>query len=162
MTLVIILAIALVLFGLSFITKRRFGVLGLGLAAGALLAQSWSSDLAQILAVRQISFEPLSPSVTATVALTVIPALLLLIAGPKYADKRYAFIGSICFAILGTLLLLGPLTIDLLPLSGDMKSVLDFLAEWQDLLIAGGIVLAIVDMLHANGSKSHSKKSGKH
>ena len=37
MTLIVILVIAIALFGLAFATKRRFGVLGLALAAGVLI-----------------------------------------------------------------------------------------------------------------------------
>ena len=162
MTLVIIVAIALALFGLAFVTKRRFGVLGLGLAGGAVLSQSWGREIGQIFENQQLPVEPLSYFVAATVAPINIPPLLRLIAGPKYTDKKYALIGSICFALLGTLLLIGPLTMDLPPLSGEMKTSLDFIAQWENLLIACGIALAIVDMLHANSSKSHGKKFGKH
>ena len=45
MALVIILGIAVVLFILAFLTKRRFGVLGLGLAAGVVLSQLWAVTL---------------------------------------------------------------------------------------------------------------------
>jgi len=158
MTLVITIAIALVLFGLAFVTKRRFGVLGLGLAAGAVLAQSWSSDLARVLTAQHVPVDPLSAPAAATIVLTMVPALLLLIAGPKYTVRRYAFMGALLFAILGTSLLLGPLTTALPIMDGGVKPAFDLMAEWQNLLIASGIALAIVDMLHANSSKPHGKK----
>lgn len=162
MTLVIIIGIFLALFALALVTKRRFGVLGLGLAAGAVLAQNWSREVGQVLEAQQIPVEPLSYWVAATIALIITPPLLLLIAGPVYTDRKYALAGAVCFALLGTLLLMGPITSDLPIIDGDVKSVFDFIASWQNLLIAGGLALAIIDMLLANGSKHHSKKSDKH
>lgn len=162
MTLVILAAIALVLFILAFLTKRRFGVLGLGLAAGAVLSQAWGRELGFAMAANQIPVGPLSYTTAATVALILIPALLLLIAGPKYAKRGYAVIGAVLFALLGTLLLIAPLLMDLPTTDATIESVLDFVAKWQNVLIAGGIALAIVDTLHAQGAKFPGKKHSKH
>jgi hypothetical protein len=162
MTLVIIVAIALALFSLAFITKRRFGVLGLGLAAGAVLAEEWSRDVGRFLEATDSPVEPLSVTTAATVILILVPALLLLIGGPKYAERRGALIGSLLFALLGTMLLIGPLTTDLPTMDGGVKPALDFVAKWQNLLIAGGIAIAIVDMLSAHGPKLSGRGKSKH
>ena len=46
MNVVIVVSIILVaLFALAFFTKRRFGVLGLALAAGAMLSELWAAEL---------------------------------------------------------------------------------------------------------------------
>ena len=162
MTLVIIVAIALALFGLAFVTKRRFGVLGLGLAAGAILAQSWSREAAHWLSDNHIPVQPLSHFTASTLLLILLPALLLLIGGPKYTERKYAIIGSACFALLGTMLLIGPLTTDLPTADSSIHVALVFIARWQNVLIAVGIALAIIDMLLAHGPKLPRRKHSKH
>lgn len=162
MTLVIIIAIALALFGLAFVTKRRFGVLGLGLSAGAILAQSWSREVARWLENGHIPVQPLSHFTASTLLLILLPALLLLIGGPKYTERKYAIIGSVCFALLGTMLLIAPLTTDLPTADRGVRSALDFIAKWQNVLIAGGIALAIVDTLLTHGPKLPGRKKSKH
>lgn len=162
MTLVIIVVIILALFGLAFVTKRRFGVLGLGLAAGAILAQSWGREVAHWLESSHVPVQPLSYFTAATVLLILLPPLLLLIGGPKYNERKYAIIGSACFALLGTMLLIGPLTTDLPMADNNIRSVLVFVARWQNVLIACGIALAIIDTLLAHGPKLPGRKHSKH
>lgn len=162
MTLVIIIAIVFALFGLAFVTKRRFGVLGLGLSAGAILAQSWSREVAHWLQSTNVPVAPLSYMTAATILLILLPALLLLIGGPKYTDRKFAIIGAVCFALLGTMLLIGPLTTDLPMTDNSIRSALNFIAKWQNVLVAGGIALAVADTLHANGPKFSGHKKSKH
>lgn len=162
MTLVIIIAIALALFGLAFVTRRRFGVLGLGLAAGAILAQNWSREVARWLEDGHIPIQPLSHFTAATLILILLPPLLLLISGPKYSERKYAIIGSICFALLGTMLLIGPLTTDLPTTDSSIRSALISVARWQNVLIAVGIALAIIDTLLMHAPKFPSRKHSKH
>lgn len=162
MTLVIIFAIALALFGLAFVTKRRFGVLGLGLAAGTILAQGWGREVAQWLQGSHVPVQPLSHFTAASVLLILLPPLLLLIGGPKYNERKYAIIGAVCFGLLGTMLLLGPLTTDLPTLDTNIRSVLVFIARWQNVLIAVGIALAIIDTLLTHGPKFPGRKHSKH
>jgi len=162
MTIVILVAILLALFALAFVTKRRFGVLGLGLAAGVVLQQLLGSGLADILESRNVPIEPLSYNTAAQVFLILAPALILLIGGPKYHDNKGAVIGSLLFAFLATLFVLGPLTKDLPTLDANVKVVLDFIAQWQNILVAGGVAIAVVDMFLAHGPKLPSKGHNKH
>lgn len=159
MTLVIIVGIALVLFGLAFGTKRRFGVLGLGLAAGVLLAQNAFGPVAEFFKDYVVPVGPLSYDTAAIVFLTLLPALLLLIGGPKYASKKAAILGSVAFALLGTLLILGPLTTELPTLEPAVKSTLDVIAQYQSVIVASAIIAAVIDTIMQHGSKSGSKHS---
>lgn len=153
MTLVIIIAIFLALFALAFITKRRFGVLGLGLAAGVVLQQLMGAGLAGLLESQGVPIEPLSYNTAAQIFLILVPALTLLSGGPKYRDSKGAVIGSTAFSLLATLFILGPLTRDLPTLDTSVRTVLDFIAEWKNILVAGGVVAAVVDMVLAQGPK---------
>ena len=162
MTLVIIVGIAIALFGLAYSTKRRFGVLGLGLAAGVLLAQNATSFVAGIFKSYDLPVEPLTYAVSATVTLTLLPALLLLVGGPSYISKRSAVIGATAFAVLGTLLILGPLTTALPTIDSGIKQMLDFIAQWQAAIIALAILAAVFDTILLHTGKSNARKHSKH
>lgn len=162
MTLVIILLILLGFVALAYITKRRFGVLGLGLAAGVLLAQHAGRAVAEFFVLNSVPVAPFTPIVLATVILTVLPALLLLIGGPTYSSKLPKIIGSIGFGLLATLLILGPLTVALPTEDATVKQLLDIIAEWQSAIIAGAIALAVIDTILQHSKKPAPEKAGKH
>ena len=161
MALVIILSIAVVLFLLAFLTKRRFGVLGLGLAAGVVLSQLWAVTLAAILQGQGVPVSPLSYSTVGQVAIILIPSLLLLIGGPKYHDKKGAIIGALLYAAFAVLFVIAPITRDF-AVAGDTSPIFDFIAQWQNVLIALGVVLAIIDMMLAHGPKFPRHGKEKH
>lgn len=161
MALVIILGIAVGLFVLAFLTKRRFGVLGLGLAAGVVLAQLWAVTLSAVLQAQNVPVAPLSYSTIGQLVIILIPSLLLMLGGPRYQGKKGALVGSLLFAVFATLFFIAPVTRDF-AVAGDTSPVFDFIATWQNVLIALGIVLAIVDMLLAHGPKFPGRKKEKH
>lgn len=161
MTLVIIVAVLLALFALAFLTRRRFGVLGLALAAGVLLAQHADEAIADAIQIAGVPVEPFTYKAAAGIILTLLPALLLMIGGPKYLDKRAAIIGAVAFALLGTLLILGPLTTALPTLDFAVKSSLDTIAQYQSGIIAGAIAIAVLDTILLHGAKPIGKH-GKH
>lgn len=161
MTLVIIVAVLLALFALAFLTKRRFGVLGLALAAGALLAANADDMMADFLQIGGIPVEPFSYNTAAIMFLTLLPALLLMLGGPKYTEKRTAFVGAVAFALLGTLLLLGPLTTTLPTLEPSIKATLDTIAQYQSGIIATAIAIAVLDTIFMHTAKPIGKH-GKH
>ena len=161
MELVIILGSAVTLFTIAFVTKRRFGVLGLGLAAGVVLSQLWAVSLSIFLKNQGVQVEPLSHLTVAQVLLTLLPALLLLTAGPKYHDKRGAFLGSLLFAVLAVLFTVSPITRDF-SIEGDTSPIFDFITQWQNVLVGVGVALAIADMLHAHGPKLPRRSKDKH
>ena len=153
MTLVIIVVIALSLFALAFITKRRFGTLGLALAAGALLSDQLTRDVSMIIQKNDVPVDPLSPTTAASVALILIPALILLLSGPMYKSKKATVIGATAFALMGTMLILGPLTANLPLLDEGVDTVLNFIATYESLLIAVGVIGAVADSWMTHTSK---------
>lgn len=161
MALVIILSAAMVLFLLAFVTKRRFGVLGLGLAAGVVLSQLWSVTLTSVLQSQQVPIGPLSYSTLGQVAIILIPSLLLLIGGPKYHNSKGALVGSLLYAAFAALFIIAPITRDF-AVAGDTSPVFEFIAQWQNVLIALGVVLAIIDMIVAHGPKFPRHGKEKH
>lgn len=158
MTLVIMLVIAVSLFALAFFTRRRFGLLGLGLAAGLVLSEQVSGQVAEFLKLWDFPVAPLSHKSAAIVLLILAPALILLLAGPKYADKRAAIISGAAFGVVGTVLLLAPLSMSLPLTDAAILPMLSQIALYTPTIVAAGVVAAVFDLMHAHGKKPLDKK----
>lgn len=150
--LVIFLLVVATLFIIAFITKRRYGVLGLALAAGAMLSTLWVGDLTPIIA--QAGFVLIKPPLESVVAssLTLLPALLLLTSGPTYHKTLQRGGGALLFAVLATVLLLEPLG-SALVIEGAGKNVFNFLVTNRILIITVCLILAIADILFTKTPK---------
>lgn len=143
---IVILILVALLFALSFFTKRRFGVLGLALAAGAMLSKTWAPELTPY--VRQAGVQLVAPPLESVVAasLVLLPAILLLFSGPTYHAMWQKLIGSAVFALLAISFLLEPLG-GALVLTGDSQAVYEFLVHNRTWIITGGILYALFDLL---------------
>lgn len=145
MALIVIATIAAVLFAVSFIMKRRFGVLGLALCAGAFLADTMAGPMGDWLNAQNIQTAYISQQSLAKIVLTLLPAGLLLFGGPHYEHRKSALLGSAGFALLGTMLLLGPLSATMHDPAA--QELLRFIADYESWLTALGVALAVVDMM---------------
>jgi hypothetical protein len=154
--LIIFLIVIALLFAAAFFTKRRFGVLGLALAAGAILSSLWVGDLTPIIAQAGIIIvkPPLESVVAAT--LTLLPALLLLSSGPSYKLMPQRIIGATAFAVLATALLLEPLG-SALVIDSVGKPVYDFFMRHSTTIITACLILAILDLFVAKTPKHHKE-----
>lgn len=152
---VIFLIIIGLLFATAFFTKRRFGVLGLALAAGAMLSTLWVGDLTPIIANAGIIL--VKPPLESVVAggLILLPALLLLSSGPTYKSFSQRLVGSAAFAVLAIALLLQPLG-SALVIDGIGTSVYDFFTHYRTIIITVCLALAILDLLVAKMPKRRS------
>lgn len=158
---VIFVIIVVALFVIAFATKRRFGVLGLALAAGAMLSSLWTKELTPLVeqsGVVSITLPPLASLVAA--ALVLLPAVLLFFSGPVYKDKGSRVIGSLAFSVLALALLLEPLG-SALVLQDIGKQIYDFFVENKVYIVTAGLVFALFDIL-ATKTPRHHKESLKH
>lgn len=158
MNVIIVYAVSLViLFLLAFYTKRRFGVLGLALAAGAMLSNLWAVQLTPI--VRSTGLDIAAPPLTTVVAviLVLLPALLLLTSGPTYHKKSEEIIGALLFATLALALLVEPLGSGLV-LQGDSKNVYEWVMEHRVWIVTFGLIAALVDLLFAKTPRYNKSK----
>jgi hypothetical protein len=162
MTLIVILVVAVALFGIAFATKRRFGILGLALSAGVVLAQSATSYVAEFFQKQALPVAPLSYTGTATILLIMLPALILLAGGPTYSSKKVAVVGALGFALLGTFFLLGPLTTALPTTDLAVREALIKIAQSQDIIIIVALVLALIDTFMVHGAAGRRHKASKH
>lgn len=155
----IILIIFVCLTLLAFSSKRRFGVLGLALCAGLVLSQQLARDTSNVLEANAVPVEPLAYASAASVLLILLPALVLLISGPKYSGKHAQLLGSIGFGVFATVLLLGPLTADLPTLDPAVKPILDMIATNKAWVLSLGVLIAVADMFAAHNLKLPGKRS---
>ena len=153
---VIFLLLIASLFAIAFMTKRRFGVLGLALAAGSMLSALWVSDLTPVIA--QAGFVLVRPPLESVVAgmLTIVPAVLLLTSGPSYSSGKQRVVGALLFSVLATVLLLEPLG-SALVIEGLGEQVFDFMTTHRVVIITVCLAVAVMDLLLAKTPKIPTK-----
>ena len=154
---VVVLIIVAALFALVFFTKRRFGVLGLALAAGALLSGMWATDATPY--IQQAGLQVVAPPMETLVAAAMIllPAIVLLFSGPKYSKMSQRVIGSAAFALLAAAFLLDPLG-GALVLTGNNQDIYKLLADHHTWIITAGILFALFDLLTMKPPKPPKEK----
>ncbi len=155
----VFIATLITLFALAFITKRRFGVLGLALAAGAMLSNLWAESLTPVIASAgvQVDIPPLITVVS--VALILLPALFLLFNGPSYNKMVSRFIGALLFASLAFALLIEPIG-SALVLQDQGRVVYAFFADNRLYIVTIGLLIAIFDLVTTRIPKVN--KASKH
>lgn len=159
MALILIIS-ATLLFLLAFASKRRFGVLGLALAAGFVLQRLWEAEFPRWAAYIP-SYEEVAISPLTLVGLMVLlaPSLLLLFGGPTYKSMLGRVFGGLLYALLAVLFGMGALA-GSMDLSGDSRQVFDIIMANRDYILTGSLVVAVVDVMHSrsSGGKSLKKK----
>lgn len=161
LTIAVLGGIALLLFAGAFISKRRFGLLGLALTAGATISTIW--DYTAGLVVSGTGLVPNGPiTQAATQSLIVLlPAILLLFHGYSYKNIISRIIGSLLFAILALAFLVEPIGYAL-PLDGLGANIYHQIVNYKDVIISAGVVLAVVDIFFTKPAHLAEKKGKKH
>lgn len=160
MTVALVFTVTIVLlFGLAYITRRRFGVLGLALAAGSMLSGLWATELTPLLRGAGLTLDTPTLITMVSVALVLLPAVILLFSGPSYRDQLRRIGGALLFAALAFALLIEPLGTTLV-LQGQGKQVYDFFADNKVYIVTIGLIIALVDLLGVHTSRRH--KESKH
>lgn len=95
-----LIVIALVIFALSYFSKRRYGLPALALVAGSVMSSYWSSYVTMSLQLTGIVLVSPPLGSVVSVGLVLLPALLLLTVGPTYPKKYQRIVGSLLFTIL--------------------------------------------------------------
>lgn len=134
------------LFFTDFITKRRFGMLGLALSAGALLSMHWAGTLTPFLESQGVTLVTPPLSALVQMALILAPPLILLFNGPVYGKMLPRVAGGLAFALL-VMTYFADILAGILVLDGPSALVFQFLHDNKSLLVAAGITAAIADLL---------------
>jgi hypothetical protein len=160
-TILILAGLALVLFAGAFVSKRRFGLLGLALTAGATISTIWEYDAGLLLSsTGLVPNGPVTQAVTLSL-LVLLPALLLLFHGYRYKNMFSRIVGSLLFTILALAFLVEPIGY-VLPLEGVGADVYNQIKNYKDIIISGGVVLAVVDLFFTKPAKHTEKDAKKH
>ena len=140
----IFLGLAIVLFVASFIHKRRFGLLGLALAAGSLLSGIWGYNAGLVASAFGV---PSGPSSTAVILSIIIllPAGVLLFHGYTYNTLIGRVVGASLFTLLALAFLVEPLGHILMP-QGLGVDVYNGLVNNRTVIIGAGLTIAVIDL----------------
>ena len=159
-SIIILVIVAAIFWILALFSKRRFGVLGLALASGALLSSLWSNRMVGIIENTDISFASISIAGLVSTVIVLAPAALLLFSGPSYTKKHGRMAGAILFAVFATALIAGPLSSTLI-LDTMGRSIFQTISNLQPYIVTIGIIIALLDMLAVHTVNSLTPK-GKH
>lgn len=152
-----VIGFAVLLFLIVFLTKRRYGILAMALAAGYLISTNWAGSVTPFIEQQGVVLvSPPLASVVAT-ALTLLPPLLLLFSGPKYSDMFSRIVASAGFTVLAIAFLLLPFGNALL-LEGQALDAFKAISEWQSVIIVVGLVAAVLDVMLYKPPKDKDKK----
>lgn len=158
MDVIVILAVVIVMLFLgAYVTRRRFGVLGLALAAGYVLSVMWHDTLVQVAGSINVDTGPISPVTILTLLVILLPSVILLFGGPSYKTKRGRLLGSLFYAILAVVFSLGALEHTLV-LMGEGKMVYDTIVEYQQYILTAALIVAILDIMHARTGKAKKEE----
>lgn len=157
MVIAIILASILGLFAAAFFSKRRFGVLGLGLAAGAIISPIWSDTAGFLISVSGLISEGPLVNAIAVSVLILVPAILFMFHGYSYAHIIWRVLGSLLFTVLAVAFLIEPISA-VIVFTGPLGTVYRWLVMNRELIISFGVALAVADFLVSKASHKSDKK----
>lgn len=158
MTYIIVLALYIaLLFLVAWASRRSMGVPALTLAAGALLASLWTDSLTPLVAKSGIVI--VQPPLTSiiSIALTLLPAILVMLRSHKVPSKHHSVFGSLVFAVLGVILTYGAFSNAVVLDEQSKHYIVDFV-KYQNIIITVCVCFAILDVLLYKKPRSHEAK----
>lgn len=158
---IVFTVLAIVLFLGAFISKRRFGLLGLALTAGATLSTLWSYDAGLVVSSTGLVRDGVVTQAVTQSLVVLLPAILLLFHGYAYKNRISRIVGSLLFTVLALAFLIEPIGYAL-PLEGVGAQVYATLKDYKDIIISVGVVLAIVDLFFTKPARHIEKDAKKH
>lgn len=134
-----------ILFALGWTSRRSMGFPALTLAAGAIIADLWTDSLTPVVAQTGIVLiKPPLQSLVA-IALTLLPALVVMIRAPKMASKHHGWFGSLVFAVLGVMLTYGAFS-NAVVLDEGSKEVVRQIFSYEAIIITVAILCSIAEV----------------
>lgn len=158
---IILAAVALALFFGAFISKRRFGLLGLALTAGATLSTIWSYNAGLVVAATGVVPDGVITQAIAQSLVVLLPAILLLFHGYSYKGVVGRIVGALLFTVLALAFLVEPLSYAL-PLDGTGGLVYSTIRQYKDIIISAGVIVAVIDLFFTKPAHLAEKSKKKH
>ena len=138
------IVISVALFASSYIHKRRFGLLGLALAAGSLLSGIWGFNAGLIASGLGAPSGPVTTAIVLAI-IVLLPALVLLFHGYTYHTLIGRLIGASLFTVLALAFLIEPLSHALMP-QGVGVGYYNWLVNNRNYVIGFGLIVAVFDL----------------
>ena len=158
---IILASVALALFFGAFISKRRFGLLGLALTAGATLSTIWSYNAGLVVAATGVVPDGVITQAIAQSLVVLLPAILLLFHGYSYKGVVGRIVGALLFTVLALAFLVEPLSYAL-PLDGTGGLVYSTIRQYKDIIISTGVIVAVIDLFFTKPAHLAEKSKKKH
>jgi len=147
MTFLIVLGIYFVALAfLVWASRRMPGAASLTLCAGAVLARLWTDSLTPLVAQTGVIIVSPPLSSLVAVALTLLPAFLILGRGPKVGKHHHGILGSLLFAALAVMLTYGAFSNAVVFDSGS-RHIVELIMAQEKWITTGAIILAIIEVL---------------
>jgi hypothetical protein len=156
-SLMLLIGILGLLFLMSFATNRRFGVLGLALAAGSLLSTNWTGTLTPFIEQQGVIIVAPPLGIIVATALILAPAAILLFSGPSYHSLWQRMFGSLAFMLLAIAFLIDPLKLAL-QLEGPGLALINVIDTYASIIIVAGIIGGVADILFTGRHKAKKEK----
>lgn len=141
--------------GLFFISRRHIGMPALGLTAGAVLARLWTDSLTPLVADAGLIVEKPPLHSLVAVALTLLPALIVMSRATKAHSISHQLYGSVVFGALAVMLTYGAFA-NAVVLDETSRSLVLTMLPYDGAIITVCIILALIDVVY------HRKQRGKH
>ena len=148
--------LGLALFLLSFFAKRRFGLLGLALAAGSLLSGIWAFDAGLIASLLGFPSNRIVAAIVTSIII-LLPAVVLLFHGYTYKTMIGRLIGAALFTALAMSLLITPLSTVFMPKGAEL-TIYNKLYAAKDMIIGVGLIIAVVDIALTRPADNSKKR----
>lgn len=153
----VIIAVLAALFAGSFLSKRRFGVLALGLTAGAIISPIWGETAGYVISAAGVVPEGPLVQILALSLIILVPAILFMFHGYSYKHIAGRIVGSLLFMILAAAFLVEPIG-SAVAFTGPAGVAYEWVAANRELIISAGVVFAVVDFLFAKTVHKTEKK----
>ena len=135
--------------GLALVSGRRFGLLGLGIAAGTLLAGQAVSWVEELFAPLTDYLGGVSAAQAAVILLVLAPSLVLMFVGPKYINLKGRILGAILYTAMAGFAIL-PFVLGSIDIPSEAKNLI---TTFHVSAIAVGIAVAVIDLFISNYKK---------
>lgn len=148
--------IFVILLATGYFSKRRFGLLTVGLILGYLISINVAQLVAGQIQTQGVKLESPPLLVVTGVALVLIPSIIMAFIGPVHHKAHHRWITSISYAVSGvflSLLTIAQNSSDLIIKSQPVSTVL----EYKSIILVVIVLIAFFDLFIIHGSK-HRKK----
>lgn len=159
MSTVILIIFIIAIFISFYLSKCRFGIFGLSLAAGFILSEVWNYEAGLIVSALSIKIDPIVNSII-TIVICLLPAYLLIFNGRKNKTKIGRLMSSFVFTILVLGLLIEPLE-TIFVFQGLAYDIYDKIFAVKDLIIGVGLIIAVLDLFFTKPIVQTNKKRGR-